>query len=155
MSAKRSIVRRGVIMRMLPPRLWLWMAAACLVGCIAAGAMTLDEYLDTVPVENVDTSSAPDGNYSGAYQIAVPAGTYAMYRDVKVDVAIKDGRYSSITIVKPPSFTDDKDFKAMCQQIVDHDTLVGIDVVSGASVSSRALLKAVEDAASHAAGSTP
>lgn len=88
------------------------------------------------PITNPDLSNIADGNYVGEYSI--------MPVYVKVEVTIENHEFKNIHILKHDnglgSFAEN-----MTHDIVENQSL-DVDSVSGATVSSQCILKAVENA---------
>ena len=94
-----------------------------------------------VSVEGVDLSSIPDGSYIGSYEFKRWSNS--------VIVHVSDNRITVIEVIENvfgAAVTDA--FGEIVNRVIDaQDTTV--DAVSGATVTSRAYLKAIEDALSH------
>jgi uncharacterized protein with FMN-binding domain len=121
-----------------------------LAGCGGLPAAETKAYLDSIPVGNLSTLSAAKaaGTYSGTYTIAMPAGGIAMYRTVSVDVTVNAShQVTAIALTSPKELNDEK-FGAKISGTVVAQQSLAIDGVSGASYSSKAFLKAVENALS-------
>jgi uncharacterized protein with FMN-binding domain len=116
-----------------------------LAGCGVPSAIDLPTYLETVGLNDVNLAALPDGTYTGAYTLALPPGHIAMYRHVGVQVTICGGRYAGITIVEPQALAAKSGFLSLVDRIEAANSL-HVDAVSGATYSSRAMLKAVEAA---------
>ena len=125
----------------------LGIGALCLAlaQCTALSAIDPQTYLKNIVVSDVDLSSVPDNTYEGQYTIAVPPGQYAANRHFDVLVQVKSGAYSAITIKDPAGLDSDAGFVAFKGRICAANSLL-VDGVSGASYSSKAMLKAVEAA---------
>jgi uncharacterized protein with FMN-binding domain len=134
------------LMRRIPA---LVIAAAALslsiFGCGTISALNSDLYLANVPVHDVDISTLQDGSYSGEYTLALAPGQYAMNRHFLVKATIASGRYAGIAIVEPTTLSNDPGFIGLMGRITSSDSLL-VDTVSGATFSTRAMLKAVEAA---------
>ncbi len=99
---------------------------------------------DQVEKTAIDLQQIPDGNYPGE----------ARYNDLvyRVAVAIKNHRIDQVDIVDIGSDDFREEAAAAVQNVVSLQR-VDVDAVSGATPASQALLKAVEDALTKAAGS--
>ena len=112
-------------------------------GCTVPSAVTSALYLDNSSVSNVSLAAVPDGTYSGDYTLVLPPGSYAMYRHFVVAVTVTGAAYSAITISEPAALAGSADFLALIDRIKSNNSLL-VDGVSGATFSSRSMLKAVE-----------
>jgi uncharacterized protein with FMN-binding domain len=110
------------------------------------------DFLAGIPVRLPDPASLGSGSYEGSYTVPVPAGSIAVARSWKVRVVIDDeggtNRILTVEILEPESYPDKGFMPEMTERIVAANG-GRPDVVSGASFSSTALLKAVEDALSN------
>ena len=124
-------------------------AAVGLAACSGIALVDAKTYVDGIRVETPAFGALPEGTYRGAYAIAVPAGSVAMAREfaVAVDLAEDAGsrRIAAIRVEKPDSYPDEAFMPTMISRVVDFQSLA-VDSVSGATFSSKAFLKAVEDA---------
>lgn len=90
-----------------------------------------------LPLENIDISSIPDGEYEG---------TFTGYRWTNtVRVTVKDGKITDFKVIKEKMQGGDEVINAVRDKLIEKQD-IHIDAVSGASVNTRAYLKAVEDA---------
>lgn len=87
-------------------------------------------------VENVDLSTLADGKYIGTYSID------PVY--VKVEVIVKDHEFKEIKILDHVSGFGSK-AEVIVEDVVKKQSL-NVDTISGASVSSKCILKSIEDA---------
>jgi uncharacterized protein with FMN-binding domain len=110
-------------------------------------ASKLTAYLDSIPVNEVDFSVIENGLYPGEYTVALPAGAMAAYKSVSVTVTIDSGRAQAIIIESPDSIAESEDFKDLTLRVVKEQSLM-VDGVSGATITSKAFFKAVENAVS-------
>lgn len=120
----------------------LWCALA---GCTAVSAIDPSIFLKNIIVKDVSLASLPDNTYEGQYTIAMPPGQYAMNRHFDMLVQVKSGAYYALTIKDPSTLDSDADFVAFKDRIISGQTLQ-VDGVSGATYSSKAMLKAIEAA---------
>lgn len=107
-----------------------------LIGLTLAAALPGLKEVTVLDIETVDLTQIPDGSYTGSYD---------SYRwTTKVEVTILDHRITDIRSVKIQDGRDDltNDLK----EIVLSEQTADVDVVSGATASSNAYLKAVENA---------
>ena len=88
-----------------------------------------------VEINNVDISKLADGTYSGQYS----KGRW----NSEVEVTVKDNKIEGIKLLSDPLIPDVS--KELSKEIIEKQK-VKVDVVSGATVSSKAYLKSVENA---------
>ncbi|MFW5786572.1 MAG: FMN-binding protein [bacterium] len=119
-------------------------AALLLAGCMSAE--NLDRHLARITVEDPDFSLLADGTYEGDYDIDLPPGAWAANQYFRVDLEIAGGAAAGIEILEPETFSDNDDFAAYIDRILEAQSLL-VDAVSGGTISSKAFVKAVEDAA--------
>jgi uncharacterized protein with FMN-binding domain len=94
--------------------------------------------MERQPVINgVDLSGVADGTYSGHYK----GGRWT--NDVSVTVA--GGKIVYIQIVKDVTFPDENTSDTLFRRVIEQQT-TAVDTVSGATVTSKAYLKAIENA---------
>ena len=105
--------------------------AALLIGCTTA--------YKSLQASLPDISGKPDGVYRGEYDVS---GTPVK---VILDVVLKGGRMAQINIVKHSSSPIGKKAEAITGPIIEKQSL-DVDSVSGATASSKGILKAVENA---------
>ena len=86
-----------------------------------------------------DMQYKSDGTYRGNYDLS---GTPVK---VTLDVTVQHGSISSINIVQHFCSPIGKKAEKIVERIIEEQSL-SIDVISGATASSKAILKAVEDA---------
>jgi uncharacterized protein with FMN-binding domain len=96
--------------------------------------------LADLPISNVDISKAPDGTYTGNYQVFPVT--------VEVEVTIKNHEITGIELVKHRS-GQGAPAEVIPGKVVEAQTLE-VDVVSGATYSSKVILKAIENALDNA-----
>ena len=104
----------------------LMLAASCAMAPVPAAVMP-------------DLSAKADGEYTGSYDGGLVKAT--------VSVTLAAGRIASIRIVKHDCSPIGKKGEAVIERVVQRQTLQ-VDVVSGATGSSKVLLKAIEAALS-------
>lgn len=88
-----------------------------------------------VQINNIDLSSLADGEYQGSYTISPVT--------VKVSVAIHNHQITEIKILKH-DYLLGKKAEILTEEVISKQTLQNIEAISGATVSSKALLKAIE-----------
>ena len=130
----------------------LYQNGVFLAECVASGRSaactmfgTTVEAIDaTVEVADegaaLDIASIPDGEYAGA-------GTN-LHGEVVVNVTVKDGRITALSVsddTKQNLFSAQEDVDAFLQSIIDNQSL-DVDVISGATTESQALVGAITNA---------
>jgi len=117
---------------------------ALLVAAGLMGGLYAWRFLDAakgLTVGEVDPSSLPDGEYVGAYSF------YHVRAEVRVEV--EDGRIVAVELVDAGRMAQEtrEDIGRLFQRVISAQSL-GVDLESGASVSKKVALKAVEEALS-------
>ncbi len=119
------------------------LVALSISACAAPGFITPGDAILNIPRPTGPISPLPDGSYEGTYTVAVPTGIPVMFRAISAKVEYANGELRSVTVEKPMALSSDARFVAMGAAIVAQGAL-NVDLVSGASFSSVAFLKAVE-----------
>ena len=101
----------------------------------------LNEAYANLVINDVDLSQVPDGVHSGSFDLRIVAA------DVKVEV--QGGRIKSIEIVRHIHGRGAV-AEAVTQSVLETQSL-SVDAVSGATMSSKVILKAIENALTGAA----
>jgi len=119
----------------------LLIALGIVVVILAAGFIFITNGLSEgakVPLYGIDLSDKPDGSYTGTYDFKRWTNT--------VTVQVKDHRITSIEFVNDVAAAGITDCaNEVFRRVIEaQDTKV--DAVSGATVTSKAYLKAIEDA---------
>ncbi len=99
----------------------------------------LDELVES-PIESFDVSSLESGTYVGEYSVPPVSAT--------VEVRISDGRIDQILLLDHGNGMG-QPAEAIIDDVIEKQSLQ-IDSISGATYSSRVILKAIEDALSKA-----
>jgi len=86
-------------------------------------------------INTVDLSKIPDGSYEGSYN----KGRFSY----KVEVTVKDNRIESVKILSEPSVQELDN--TIISRVLQQQSLK-VDAVTGATATSKALLKAIENA---------
>jgi len=135
---------------MFPLRAMTAIAAAVLLaacgggGGDGGGGVTPPPPPATMP----DLSAKASGDYQGSYTIALPAGAIAMSRRWEVTVTVDASHaMSAIAVDYPASYPDEGMIDTLKARVLAAQSL-DVDAFSGATYSSKAFLKAVEDALS-------
>ncbi len=90
-----------------------------------------------MPIETVDLADVEDGTFQGDFSYG--GFTY------EVAVAVKDHRIETIDILKNRDTKHAKQAAGVVSKVLSAQT-VNVDVVTGATTTSKALLKAIENA---------
>jgi uncharacterized protein with FMN-binding domain len=90
-----------------------------------------------VVLSGIAPSKAGDGTYTGKYS----AGRWSN----ELTVTIQDGKITEIKLVDDVTFAKDETTNAVFQRVIEAQNTT-VDVVSGATVTSKAYLKAIENA---------
>lgn len=85
----------------------------------------------------MDLSSLEDGIYEGSYQ--------HKRWDNRLKLTLENQRIKSIEILDDVLFVDENVSKTLIERVIDEQR-VDVDVVTGATVTSKAYLKAIENA---------
>ncbi|HBL83393.1 MAG: hypothetical protein A2Y17_04470 [Clostridiales bacterium GWF2_38_85] len=92
--------------------------------------------LEVLTIENVDLSEVADGEYNGKYELFPVT--------VEVNVTIKDHKITKIDILKHDNGKG-QPAEAITDAVVSANSLE-VDTISGATMSSKVILKAIENA---------
>jgi len=127
-------------------------AAILVIGLAALSSCKVDKaaLAKQVGLQDVSLASVPDGAYEAAYTITPPAGTLAANKHVRVRVTVSGGRYQKIEVLEPTGLAGSRMALAMGDKIVESQKL-SVDAISSATITSTAVLRAVQDAVSAAA----
>ena len=111
---------------------------AIVMGVSAWLTRGLDE-MAQMQINNVDLNSLSDGTYRGSFR---------GYRwSNSVEVVIESNRIADIRITEKHRFHREELIQELTSRIIDEQS-IDVDTVSGATVSSKAFLKAIENALS-------
>jgi len=94
------------------------------------------EQLAGLEIQNIDFTKIPDGSYSGSY------GTIPV--SVKVKVTVENHKITEIQLIEHNNGRGDP-AEIIPDKVIEAQTLE-VDTVSGATHSSKAILKAIENA---------
>mgnify|MGYP001332683314 CR=1 FL=1 len=140
----------------------VWIVILSIVGVIAlglGGAIVFTapgrNELQNMVIDNIDFGALEDGTYIGQY-----VGTKDSFRNAKVEVTVTGGQVTDIRVVEGP-LSGDRSSSELAKGLTIHDLFdevirsqsLQVDVISGATLTCNAHLKAVEDALEQAAGS--
>jgi urocanate reductase len=125
----------------------LVLGATLAAASVLLGSCTVDkkELARRIELKNVDLAAVPDGVYESRYTIVVPSA--AANKTVKVRVTVKDGRYQTIEVLEPASLAGRDACKKLISRVEETQSL-SLDAVSGATITSAAVLKAIQTAVS-------
>lgn len=124
-----------------------WIIALIIIAVLGAGGAIGRSYLSkeqneakNLPLDAVDFSKLNDGTYIGEYE----GGMYK-WRANKVQVTVTSGKVTEIKILehkekRPPEFTG-----KLYDRVIKEQSLQ-VDTISGATLTSKAYLKVVENA---------
>ena len=121
--------------------IYILLAAVLLTGLGYVGKSGLDvmyykKAVEELTIESIDLSSVKDGTYTGSYDARLVAAT--------VKVIIEGGKITDIKLVKHKNDRG-KAGEAVVDEILKQQR-PDVDAVSGATNSSRIIMKAVENA---------
>jgi uncharacterized protein with FMN-binding domain len=128
------------------------MRACAFIACVlllASCAVDKAALAARVDLHDVDLRSVPDGVYEASYTIQPPAPIMAANKSVRVRVTVAGGKYAQIEILQPPRLAESGTYKALVSRVRESQSL-SPDAVSSATVTSFAVLKAVQIAVSSA-----
>ena len=134
-------------MKALALRAAMLVVIAALLGSCAVNKADLARRVD---LHDVDLGKVPDGTYTGAYTITPPPPAMAANKSVEVRVTVAGGKYTKIELVKPPQLAGSKSFAGLLSRVEDAQRL-SVDAITSATITSVAVLKAIEVAVSAAA----
>ena len=126
-------------------RKWILTGCCAAVLFVGAGTAALKGMVDRVkqiPVTSPNLAEVADGVYIGEYS----AGPVA----VKVEVTVEGHRMTAIEIIEHQNGLGGK-AEGIIEDVMDEQSLE-VDAVSGATVSSKCILKALEDALGNESG---
>lgn len=116
-------------------------AAVVLFGCfvtikLSAEYAQMKKELKTIVLSDIDYSNLEDGNYFGNYNLGLVSA--------KVRVRIDDGKISDIEIIEHITGKGKK-AEGIIDAVIEEQS-VKVDIISGATYSSKTILKAIENA---------
>lgn len=99
---------------------------------------TYQKQVEEITISNVDLSKVEDGNYTGSYEV--------LWVAAEVKVNVKNHKIEGIELVRH------KNGKGASAEIIPNKVVeaqsLAVDIVSGATSSSKVILKAIENALS-------
>lgn len=138
-----------------------WIIVAIVLGVTiiaAAGGFLADapgrNEIQALVIQDVDFKNLRDGTYLGEY-----TGTKSHSRDTKIEVTISGGEITTVRILKgaldkegkPAELTGGLSIDDLFSNAIEAKTLQ-VDAISGATLTSKAHLKALENALKQAQG---
>lgn len=132
-------------MRPAPVRAVVALSAALLAGCSGMVVLAPAAWTAAIPASLAALPAKPDGIYRGSYTIALPSGAFAAFRHVAVDVSVASGVITAIELVEPEVMRSAEFFRELPARIVAAQSL-DVDAVSGVTFTSKAFVKAVQNA---------
>lgn len=94
--------------------------------------------INTISIQNIDLSNIKDGTYTGAFS--------AVTASAEVSVTVEDNNITKIDILKHEyDWKKAKKAENVIKQVVEKNTLE-VDTISGATASSKIILKAISNA---------
>lgn len=109
---------------------------------VAGGLVYITRGLNSgakLEIGSIDLTQVGDGTYAGAYE----GGRWTN----EVEVTVKDHRIDDVKIVKDVQFSNADSAKKLIDTVLEKQE-VNVDAVSGATVTSKAYLKSIENALS-------
>ena len=106
-------------------------------GSSSAGAKTMNAGLETLPSYGFDLSAVPDGTFRGESSF----GSFTC----RVDVTVKNHTIEAIEIVDSGKGQDSPEGRATIKKVLDEQTPY-VSAVSGATISTKTFLRALENA---------
>lgn len=122
---------------MLKIIVWILVGLAVLLGGVIAFGLIGRRAGETLPIGSVDFSTLPDGEYTGQYR----GGRWSN----RVRVTVESGRVTGIDVVRDILFPQSEVRRQTLEAIIETQSLE-VDAVSGATITAKAYLKAVENA---------
>ena len=113
-----------------------------LVALAAVGVFVMTRGMSdvkNVELKGIDLTGVPDGNYQGHFEGARWTNT--------VEVTVENEEIIDIKVVSPPTFIDTDFSNKIINGVIEKQSL-DVDVVSGATVTTKAILKSIENAVS-------
>ncbi|MCD6159058.1 MAG: FMN-binding protein [Kosmotoga sp.] len=116
-------------------------AAIVLFGCfvvikLSAEYAQMKKELETIVLSDIDCSNLKDGNYHGNYKLGLVSA--------RVRVRIDDGKISDIEIIEHVTGKGKK-AEEIINSVMEEQS-IKVDIISGATFSSKTILKAIENA---------
>jgi len=137
---------------------WFLMIIAFVLVSVVIAGLLLDapgrKEIAEMTFSQIDFDILRDGTYVGEFK-----GTKSHLRDTQVAVVVSEGMVSEVTIVKgavdkdgnPVNMKGDQNINQVFDSVLQEKTL-DVDVISGATLTSKTHLKAMENALIQAQG---
>jgi uncharacterized protein with FMN-binding domain len=112
----------------------------CAAFIVVIGFLYLSTGLDLErqpKLDGIDPASVSDGTYTGQFK----QGRFTN----KLSVTVERGKITAIQIIDDVNFSDKKTSDTLFQRVIDQQN-TSVDAVTGATVTSNAYLKAIENA---------
>lgn len=124
----------------------LVVAFVFVAGMITINQTVMKEHREimNLPLESVDLNMINNGVFVGEFD----GGMYG-WRKNKVQVTIENKKIVDIKLLEPSLGDEENELLDLYNRVIDNQSL-DVDAISGATVSSKGYLKAVEDALIHA-----
>lgn len=119
--------------------IFLIVALTFFANCFWSSRFKEMKTVRAMPIEAIDLASVQDGTFQGEFSYG--GFTY------EVAVAVKDHRIQTIDILKNRDTKHAKQAEGVVPEVLSAQS-VNVDVVTGATTTSKALLKAIEQALS-------
>ncbi len=133
-------------------KMWIIIIVVAILGVAALGGILGDapgrNEIKDLTFSDVEFKNLRDGTFVGEYK-----GTKSHLRDTKVEITVSEGEITDIKILKgavdeggkPAKLTGGRGVDDLFRNAVQSQTLE-VDVISGATITSKAHLKALEKA---------
>ncbi len=126
----------------------LCLLAAVLLAVACIGCSGAYKEIRRMPIADVDVTQIPDGVYRGAFTYGGGGFTYI------VDATVAGGRIIAVHVVRNRDTPHARKAEGVIPKIVAADS-PAVDAVTGATTTSKALMKAVENALTRPRGGSP
>lgn len=134
--------------------MWILIVLGVLVVGMGVGILVMEpgrREAMNLTFADLDFSSLKDGVYTGAYK-----GTKDSLRNCKVEVTVTSGKVSAVKVLEGALAKDQtmeirggQSIDVLFKRVIDAQSLK-VDVISGATITSKVHLKAVENALAQA-----
>jgi uncharacterized protein with FMN-binding domain len=122
---------------------WIVIFIVIIVSCLFTSCFSLSgehEEAKNVEIRNIDFIKLVDGSYLGFYE----GGMYK-WRENEVQVMITSGKVSEIALLSSKENPQPEFTEVLFDRVIKKQSLQ-VDVISGASLTSKAFLKSIENA---------